>query len=90
VKYFGIDLFLKAIEQTTIKSILKEDVSGYKTEANLPEQIYFINDKDRLFAYFCDNVGSVLNNPLQFDKRKRKFKTLSKRQFIKECSHECV
>ena len=85
MKYLGTGLFLRSLESVTIKEILKEDVTTYADNNDLPQQYYFINEKERLAASYCDGIGTVFDHPMQFSKRYRKFKTLSVKQFIKEC-----
>jgi len=79
-----VSSFVSQVNEFDIKEILKEDLTTYKTEIDLPQQYYFVNFKDKLVAHWVEDQGFVLSTPLRFEKRYRKFKKLSIKGFIKE------
>jgi len=83
IKHTNLQTFLNDISQFDLKQILREDMSTYK-DSDLPQQHYFINTKDKLIAHWVNSEGFILDVPLRFEKRYRKFKTLSTKAFVKD------
>jgi len=61
---------------------LKETTDDWKAECYIPNHTYLLNKAGKCVAYIREGTDElhVFNKALSFDKRKRKFKKLTKKE----------